>query len=83
MILPEGGPEPPVPRCFQHTAYRSAENERYLAGIGRVSRIHRRKPPGRPMPRHTARANRATVTLANMAYNMKRWCWLDRRSLPA
>ena len=24
------------------TAYRSAENERYLAGVGRVSRIHRR-----------------------------------------
>lgn len=97
-------------------AYRSAENERYLAGIGRVSRIHRRKPPRRPMPRRTARANaaksavrahvehpfahqkgvmglvirtigiaraRATVTLANMAYNMKRWCWLERRSLPA
>jgi len=98
------------------TAYRSAENERYLASIGRVSRIHRRKPPGRPMPRHTARANaakssvrarvehpfahqkrvmglvirtiglaraRATITLANIAYNMKRWCWLDRRGLPA
>ena len=78
--------------------------------------FHRRKPPGRPMPRHQARANAAksavrahvghpfahqkgvmglvirtiglarasaTVTLANMAYNMKRWCWLDRRSLPA
>jgi IS5 family transposase len=25
----------------------------------------------------------ATVTLANMAYNMRRWCWLDRRGLPA
>ena len=25
----------------------------------------------------------ATVTLVNMAYNMKRWCWLDRRGLPA
>jgi IS5 family transposase len=98
------------------TAYRSAENERYLAGIGRVSRIHRRKPRGRSMPRHNARANAAksavrahvehpfahqkgimglvirtiglarasaAVTLANMAYNMKRWCWLDRRSVPA
>jgi hypothetical protein len=30
------------------------------------------------LPRATA-----TVTLANMAYNMRRWCWLDRRSLPA
>jgi IS5 family transposase len=99
-----------------HTAYRSGENERYLADNGKVSCIHRRKPPGRPMPRHHARANaakstvrahvehpfayqkgvmglvirtiglaraNATITLANMAYNMKRWCWLDRRAAPA
>jgi hypothetical protein len=120
-----------------HTAYRSAENERYLAGIGKVSCIHRRKPPpGRPMPRRTAQANaakwpvadlrspavrarvehpfahhrvpiarsamgpekgvmglvirtigiaraRGRVTLANMAYTMKRWCRLDSRGLPA
>lgn len=98
------------------TAYRSAANEQYLDGIGRVSRIHRRKPAGRPLPRHTARANAAksavrahvehpfayqkrvmglvirtiglarasaAITLANMAYNMKRWCWLDRRNVPA
>ena len=98
------------------SAYRSAENERYLANIGKVSRIHRRKPKGKPMPRRTARANarksavraaiehpfahqkgpmklvirtiglaraEAAITLANMAYNMKRWCWLDRRNAPA
>jgi hypothetical protein len=29
-----------------------------------------------------ARAN-ATITLANIACNMKRWCWLDRRTAPA
>ncbi len=29
-----------------------------------------------------ARAS-AAVMLANMAYNMKRWCWLDRRGVPA
>jgi hypothetical protein len=29
-----------------------------------------------------AHAN-ATITLANMACNMKRWCWLDRRAAPA
>jgi IS5 family transposase len=29
-----------------------------------------------------ARAS-AAVTLANMAYSMKRWCWLDRRTAPA
>ncbi|MEQ8964871.1 MAG: IS5 family transposase [Azospirillaceae bacterium] len=98
------------------SAYRSAENERYLERLGKVSRIHRRKPRGKPMPRRTARANarksavrahiehpfahqkgpmklmirtiglaraEAAITLANMVYNMKRWCWLDRRSAPA
>ena len=93
------------------SAYRSAENERFLARLGKVSRIHHRKPKGRPMAKHTARANarksvvraavehpfahqkgimglvirtiglvraEAAITLANMAYNMKRWCWLDR-----
>ena len=39
------------------TAYRSAANEAWLASLGRVSRIHRKKPPGRPMPRHIARGN--------------------------
>lgn len=98
------------------SAYRSAENERFLARLGKVSRIHHRKPKGRPMAKHTARANgrksairaavehafahqkgimglvirtiglaraEAAITLANMAYNMKRWCWLDRRSVSA
>lgn len=98
------------------SAYRSAENETFLKGLGKVSRIHRRKPKGKPMPKRTARANAkksairarvehafahqkgpmrlvmrtigtaratATVTLANIAYNMKRWCWLDGRSVPA
>jgi transposase, IS5 family len=98
------------------SAYRSAENERFLNSIGKVSRIHRKKPKGRPMPKRTARSNaaksairaavehpfahqkgfmglvirtiglaraEATVTLANIAYNMKRWCWLDRRSATA
>jgi transposase, IS5 family len=98
------------------SAYRSAENERFLQAAGKTSRIHRRKPKGKPMPERTARANAAksairahvehpfahqkgpmrlvvrtiglarasaTVMFANMAYNMKRWCWLERRSLPA
>jgi transposase, IS5 family len=39
------------------TAYRSRANERWLAGIGRVSHIHRKKPAGKPMPRQTVRAN--------------------------
>jgi len=31
---------------------------------------------------HLARAE-AAVTLSNMAYNMKRWCWLDRKTVAA
>jgi len=41
------------------TAYRSQANERWLKRLGRVSRIHRRKPRGRPMPERTAKANAA------------------------
>ncbi len=41
------------------TAYRSKANERFMAENGFVSRLHRRKPPGRPMPVRTARANGA------------------------
>ena len=45
------------------TADRSQANEAYLAGLGKVSRIHRKKPPGKPMPRLTARANRRKSTI--------------------
>ena len=41
------------------TAYRSKENEAYLARLGFVSRIHRKKPRGQPMPERTLRANAA------------------------
>ena len=49
------------------TAYRSKANEEFLASRGKRSRIHRRKPAGKPMPKRTAKANakkskvRATV----------------------
>jgi IS5 family transposase len=39
------------------TSYRSRANERYLADHGLRSRIHRKKPQGKPMPANTARAN--------------------------
>ena len=39
------------------TSYRSKANERHLADHGLRSRIHRKKPKGKPMPRHMARAN--------------------------
>jgi transposase, IS5 family len=41
------------------TAYRSKTNEKHLADNGLRLRIHRKKPPGRPMPLNTARANGA------------------------
>ncbi len=49
------------------SAYRSQANETWLAQRMLTSRIHRRKPAGKPMPRNIARANanksaiRATV----------------------
>jgi transposase, IS5 family len=41
------------------TAYRSQKYEAHLAGSGFTSRIHRKKPKGKPMPKRTARANAA------------------------
>lgn len=41
------------------TAYRSKANEKHLADNGLRSHIHRKKPPGRPMPTNIARANGA------------------------
>jgi IS5 family transposase len=41
------------------TAYRSKANERHLASNGLRSQIHRKKPPGKPMPINISRANGA------------------------
>lgn len=109
-------PENTASDVWADTAYRSAKNEEYLDGIRKTSRIHRKKPNGKPMSRATAQANakkstvrcrvehvfaelksrmglvvrtigiaraEATITLANMAYNMKRWVFLNARTLPA
>ena len=46
---------------FADTAYRSKRNEKHLADNGLVSRIHRKKPKGKPMPRNVARANGANT----------------------
>jgi len=45
------------------TAYRSRANEAWLQSMGRVSRIHRNKPLGKPLSPCTACANakRSTV----------------------
>jgi IS5 family transposase len=39
------------------SAYRSQQNEAFMARNGFVSCIHRKKPKGRPMPERTRRAN--------------------------
>mgnify|MGYP001793632657 CR=1 FL=1 len=39
------------------SAYRSKRNEKWLSKNGLTSRIHMRKPQGRPMPEATSRAN--------------------------
>jgi transposase, IS5 family len=41
------------------SAYRSQTNEKWLADKMMTSRIHRRKPAGKPMPENVARANAA------------------------
>lgn len=98
------------------TAYRSQANETWLKAQGRVSRIHRRKPKGKPMPDHVRRSNaakskvrariehvfayqkavmglfirsigikraEARITLANLAYNMHRLIFHERRQAMA
>lgn len=95
------------------TAYRSQSNEKWLKAQGRVSRIHRRKPKGKPMPAHIRRGNatksrvrarvehvfahqkavmgliirtigikraEVRITLANLAYNMHRLIFHERRA---
>jgi transposase, IS5 family len=46
-------------RVWADTAYRSEKDEAHLAAHGFTSRIHRKKPTGKPMPKRTARANAA------------------------
>ncbi len=41
------------------TAYRSQKNEKKIANAGLVSKVHFRKPPGKPMPEAKRRANSA------------------------
>lgn len=98
------------------TAYRSAKNERRIAAAGLVSRVHFRKPRGKPMPEPRARANaarsreragvehvfadqkhrmglfirtiglvraRTKIGLANLAYNLRRYVFLETKAAPA
>ncbi len=49
--------------AWADSACRSAENEAWLEAQGMVSRIHRSKPRGRPMPKRTRRATAAKSAL--------------------
>ncbi len=98
---------------WANTAYRSQANEAWLKRQGRVSRIHRKEPLGKPMPERTTQANatksrvrapvehvfarqkdqmglfsrtiglhraEAKITFANLAYNMHRLIFHERRA---
>jgi IS5 family transposase len=45
------------------TAYRSARNERFMERNGFVSKVHFKKPKGKPMPTHHRKANAARSTV--------------------
>ena len=108
-------PENTASAVWADTSYRSARNEALLARRGLVSRLHRKKPKGRPMAARTRQANacksavrvavehvfahqkgpmglvirtiglaraHVKVGLANLAYNMRRYVWLNGRTAP-
>jgi transposase, IS5 family len=108
-------PENTARDLWADTSYRSAKNEDLLRERRLVSRIHRKKPRGRPITMRTRRANarksavrssvehvfayqkgpmglmirtigiaraRVKIGLANLAYNLRRYVWLDGRSAP-
>jgi hypothetical protein len=45
------------------SAYRSQKHEKWLASKKLISRIHRRKPAGKPMPQNIVRANAAKSSI--------------------
>lgn len=59
--------------AFGDTAYRSQANEAWFRRQSRVSRIHRRKPRGRPMPEPTARANAAKSKVRALVEHVFAW----------
>lgn len=44
-------------KVWADTAYRSRKNEAWLKDNGFISHIHRKKPKGKPMPKHIQRGN--------------------------
>jgi IS5 family transposase len=107
-------PDEPARAAQKDPAYRSQANEKWLKAQGRVSRVHRKKPRGKPMPDHVRRGNaakskvrarvehlfaqqkakmgpfirtigikraQAKITLANLAYNLTRLIFHERRAV--
>jgi IS5 family transposase len=107
-------PDEPARAAQKDPAYRSQANEKWLKAQGRVSRVHRKKPRGKPMPDHVQRGNaakskvrarvehlfaqqkakmgpfirtigikraQAKITLANLAYNLTRLIFHERRAV--
>ncbi len=64
------------------TAYRSQKNEKKIAGAGLTSKVHFRRPPGKPMPVHHDRA-RARIGMARIAVNMRRLLFRERKGAVA
>jgi len=103
-------------RVWADTAYRSKKNETFMERNGFVSRVHRKKPKGRPMPEAVRKANalkslvrariehvfayqkgpmaafirtigkaraETKIGMINLAYNMRRYLWLEGRRASA
>mgnify|MGYP001792657603 CR=1 FL=1 len=73
------------PRCKALAKHHARANAKKSAGRAQVEHCfgHQKTVMGfvvRTVGRVRAEAG---VTLANMAFNMKRWCWLDSRAAPA
>ncbi len=64
------------------TAYRSQKNEKKIARAGLTSKVHFRRPPRKPMPVHHDRA-RARIGMANIAFNIKRLVFRERKGAVA
>ena len=80
---PKGKPMPR--RTARANAAKSAvrAHVEHPSGTPRFAHAHQKGVMGLVI-RTIGRARaEAAVTLSNMAYNMKRWCWLDRRTASA
>lgn len=65
-----------------HTARANAKKSAVRAHVEH-SFAHQKGPMGLVILTIGIARATAAVMLANMAYNMRRWCWLDGRNLPA